>query len=154
MKFLNQIFNILFLLASIFMCVASLKLGIGELNSPGSGFMPFLTSIFLFSLSLIMVAKKIKSTNEGVKKKAIITRKNLINLIILIVSLFGYAFFLNIFGYLITTFLLMFMMLVIFDPKKWLVYIFIAAVTVNLSFLFFDKWLQVQLPIGIFHVTW
>jgi putative tricarboxylic transport membrane protein len=73
---------------------------------------------------------------------------------ILVVALIGYAFLLQVFGYLITSFALMFVMFLITEPQKWRKDILIAAIAVMLSFLVFDKWLQVRLPGGIFDLRW
>jgi hypothetical protein len=82
----------------------------------------------------------------------LLTRKIFQKPIILIIGLSGYTFIFNIFGFLLATLLLIFLMLFIFDPKKWYMHIVIAAIAVNLSFLIFCKWLQVPLPTGVFHI--
>jgi hypothetical protein len=61
--------------------------------------------------------------------------------------------FLNVLGYLLTAFLLMSQMLFISEPKKWYMNIALAAIIAILSFTLF-KWLQVQLPTGVFHIGW
>lgn len=152
---LSKTVNIIFILLSIFICWESLKLGIGKFRNPGPGFLPFLVSIFFFSLSLLnFVQEIIISKDEGTKDRYTMNRKNLLKLAIIAIMLCGYLFSLNIFGYIIATYLLMSLLLVLFDPKKWYIYLIIAAVVVNLSFLFFGKWLRVDLPIGRFHIAW
>jgi hypothetical protein len=85
-------------------------------------------------------------------KETLQTRKKFQKPIILIIGLSGYIFLLNIFGFILTTFLLIFLMLFIFDPRKWYMHIVIGGIAANLSFLIFCKWLQVPLPTGIFRI--
>jgi hypothetical protein len=83
-----------------------------------------------------------------------ISWKNIVRPISLIIVLSVYTFLLIIFGYLISTFLLIFLMFLICDHKKWLMHIVSSAIIVNLTFLLFHKWLGVQLPSGILRISW
>lgn len=154
MKRLNRITTIFLIILSIIICSASVKLGIGELKNPSTGFMPFFTSSLLFSLSIIILIKNFIKEDESGDKKPLFVRENFQRPISLVIGLTGYIFLLKIFGYLITTFLLIFLMLFILDPKLkncwW--YLVIGATASYLSFLVFCKWLQVELPVGMFHI--
>lgn len=152
MKWLNRISSILLIGLSIRVCFASVKLGIGEYRNPGPGFMPFLTSCILFLLSTAVLIKDFIRVEQG--GESLMTWGKLKRPISLVVGLTGYSFLLNLFGYLITTFLLISLMFFIFDPdlKKWWKYFIIGAIATNLSFLIFYTWLRVELPIGIFRI--
>jgi len=89
--------------------------------------------------------------DEGKEKGPLLAIETLKKPFVLVVLLVGFRFLLNIFGYLITTFLLMFLMFFMLDPKKWRLHIVVGAIVASLSFFFF-KWFQVQLPTGIFHI--
>jgi hypothetical protein len=116
--------------------------------------MPFLVSILLFSLSLLVLLMEAIGSVKEDKKEAFIDWGSLKKPAILVVALTGYALLLKIFGYLITSFVLMFVMFLVTEPEKWRKDIFIAAIAITLSFLVFDKWLQVRLPAGIFNIRW
>ena len=90
---------------------------------------------------------------EGKEERSSLGWKNLLKPGSLIIALFGYTLLLETLGYMITTFFLMSHMLFISEPKKWSINIFVAAIVVILSFAGF-RWLQVQLPIGVFHIGW
>lgn len=157
MKYLDQVINIFFILLSAFTCLASLKLGLGKIGNPGPGFMPFLVSALVFFLALSVFIKGIIDAKQNEKIHFTVSRQNLLKIIVLIVALCLYTLFLNFLGYLIATFLLMFLILSLFNPfdrRKIITNIIIAIIVVNLSYLFFGKWLQVQLPIGKFHIIW
>ncbi len=154
MRLLNRIISIFLIGLSVVICWASVKLGIGELRNPGTGLMPFLTSSLLFFLSIVVVVKGFIEKDESGEKKPQTVGGSFRKQFSLVVALSVYVFFLNVLGYLITTFLLISLVLFIFDPnlKKWWKYLVIGAITANLSFLIFCKWFQVQLPIGLFRI--
>ncbi len=154
MKLLNRIISIFLIGLSIFICWASVKLGIGEVRNPGTGLMPFLTSSLLFFLSMVVLVKSLIEKDEGGEKKPQTVGGSFQKRFSFVVALSAYTFLLNIFGYLITTFFLISLVLFIFDPnlKNWWKYLVIGAITANLSFLIFCKWFQVQLPIGVFRI--
>jgi putative tricarboxylic transport membrane protein len=151
MKWLNLIVSFSVIGFSLLILALSLKLGFGSPQSPGPGFMPFLASIVLLSLSLLVL---ITGEVQDGKKKLFITWEVLKKPIGLAFTLCGYSFVLEILGWLFSTFLLMFLMLSIYDPRKWHVNLLFSAIVANLSFLIFYKWLAVQLPMGIFHLGW
>ena len=152
MKKLNRISGLFLIGFSILICLGSIKLGIGTLGNMGPGFVPFLVSAILFILSLLILVG-IGERYEGKEERSSLGWKKFLKPGGLIIALFGYTLLLETLGYMITTFFLMSHMLFISGPKKWSVNIFVAAIVVILSFAGF-RWLQVQLPIGVFHIGW
>jgi hypothetical protein len=154
MKWANRISSLCLIGVSIIVCLASLRLGIGEFGNPGPGLLPFYTSSLLLFLSLVILIKDIIAIDERRNAKFPVSQGNLQRPAGLLIGLIGYVLLLNFFGYLITTSLLIFIMLFIFDPnpKKWWKFLILGVVSANLSFLIFYKWLQVQLPMGKFQV--
>jgi len=154
MIWLSLISSIFLIGLSIIVCFESVKLGIGELHNPGSGFMAFFCSCVLFFLALTVLVKDFIGTSKGKDREPRTVLGNLQKPTFLVLALFGYTFLLRFLGYIVTTFLLVSLMLCIFDPnrKKWWRYFIIGAIAANLSFAIFCKWLQVQFPIGIFRI--
>jgi uncharacterized BrkB/YihY/UPF0761 family membrane protein len=68
---------------------------------------------------------------------------------ILIGALIVYVYFLNSVGFPIMTFLLVYVLFVMMQPKKWRLDLFYAALVSAVTFLFFDVALKVRLPAGI-----
>lgn len=155
MKWLKRIFSLFLIGLSIIICIGSLKLGMGSFRNPGPGLIPFITSSLIFCLSLLIFIMDFIKVDESEDERPFFVRKNLQKPVTLVVVLSGYTFLLNIFGYLVTTLVLIFLMLFIFDPdlQKWWKYLTIGTVVAFLSFVIFCKWFQVQLPIGIFQIT-
>ncbi len=138
----------------VFVGIMSLRMGIGHLELMGAGFMPFLASIVLFSLALVVFVAEIKGSSRDEEKNAPMEWSDLRRPVLLLVGLIVYALILMTFGYLVTTFLLVFFMFFMTDTRKWRKDVAIAAVIVILSYLIFDKWLRLQLPPGVFRIGW
>ena len=154
----NAVVSFFLICLSLLVLTTSYQLGIGSVQSPEPGFMGFLAGALLFSLSIVIFIKDIlRIRSAGAKEKdPSIVWGNLTKILILMVTLWCYTFALELLGYLISTFLLMFAMLYLFSPspKKWGRQLFFAFVVANAAYLVFHKWLQVVLPAGIFRIRW
>jgi hypothetical protein len=145
----NQISSLFLMILAIFTGVISIQLGVGGLDLMGSGFMPLLASILLFALSLIdFISSLVKGRTRKRDKKGP-TLGELTKPAILIGALIVYAYFLSSVGFPIMTFLLVYVLFVVMQPKKWRLDLFYAAILSAVTFLFFDVALKVRLPAGI-----
>jgi hypothetical protein len=153
MKRLNQVTSLFLMAFCILIITSSLKLGVGSLKAPGPGFMGFLSSILLFILSLVIFAKESATSakEEGIGHFG---WENLSKQFIITVALCGYAFVLEILGFLISSFILMWIMLLTDNPRKWFYHMVVAFIVVNGSYLILCKLLGVVLPGGIFRIRW
>jgi ABC-type xylose transport system permease subunit len=137
------------MILAIFTGVISIQLGVGGLDLMGSGFMPLLASILLFVLSLTdFISSLVKGRTRKRDKKGP-TLGELTKPAILIGALIVYAYFLSSVGFPIMTFLLVYVLFVVMQPKKWRLDLFYAAILSAVTFLFFDVALKVRLPAGI-----
>jgi len=106
---------------SIFVAYESYKLGLGQVNQPGPGFLFFWTAIFIGILSLVIIVKtfsKIVSiSNQTNKLKQ--EKSNKARVILVIVSLFLYGIFMERLGFIIVTFLLFIFLLGFIEKKSW-----------------------------------
>ena len=152
MKGLNRISALFLMSFAVLIGFGSIKLRIGTLGDMGPGFMPFFAAILLFLLSTLILLG-IRRRYGDSRERSPVGWDRLLKPGSLIMGVCGYALFLEFFGYMVTTFLLMSHMLFISEPKKWSVNILIAAIASLVSFTGF-RWLQVQLPIGAFHIGW
>ncbi len=151
MKWLNQVTCLLLLGFSILIMVSSLKIGVGNFQAPGPGFMGFLASMLLFILSLITL---IQESKRGSEEKASFGWEGLFKPFIIIVALCSYALIFDTLGFLLSSFILMWVMLLISSPRKWYYHIFVAFIIVNMSYLVLCKLLRVIFPAGIFRIQW
>jgi putative tricarboxylic transport membrane protein len=154
MKWLNRAGNLSLMGFSVLIFFLCVQLGIGKPRSPGPGFMPLLAAVLLFCLSLATIIVESRGSAEDEERKSSLGLKELAKPISLVIALIGYAFLLNVLGYPVTTFLLLFGLFSVTEPQHWRKNLVIAALVAVLSFLVFDKWLRVQLPDGIFLIGW
>lgn len=146
---LNTLTSLFLIGLSIAVCVASLRLGVGRFQNPGPGLVPFLSSLLLGILSLSVLVKDLVGPKDRRPKGSPVAWAGLKKPLVLVIGLSGYALLLDDVGYLITAFLLMFLMFFVLDPGKWRIHIVVGSIVAVSSFLIFCKWLQVQLPTGI-----
>jgi len=150
----GQIGSLILIGFSVFIFLLSLQYGIGNLGNPGPGFMPLLASILVFCLSLVVFLREKAQTNKNKEKIAAGEIARLFKPGLLFFSLFIYSYLLEPFGFLLTTFLLMYVMFSITEPRKWLTNLWIAVVITASSYILFRSFLQVLLPIGALKFGW
>lgn len=134
----------LFLLAlSIFFCISSLSLGIGSLQNPGAGFVPFFSGLLLGCLSLVLLFMGTEQT-----KTSFLFRRSWLKCSWVVGSLLFYFFFIEKLGFIFTAFVTIFVLFSLQNKNKMVVFL-IALFTVFLSYVIFQLWLGVRLPKGV-----
>lgn len=145
----HEIGSSLFLLfISIFAGIGSLRLGIGTLHNPGTGFMAFGASLFLgfFGLALILRAIFDKDAPETETAFSGTLWKRVI---IVLIALLIYAKVLDLAGYLISTFFLMSFLFWIVRGQKWWWILFSSFLSTLLTYYIFSKLFGGQFPEGL-----
>lgn len=149
MKTHDQLSSLFWLGVAVYVCLESLRLGVGSLRNPGMGLMAFGGSILLgiFSLALFLQA----TIKKGVSKTSAANEPTLWRKVVMVlVALLIYAKVMDLAGYLITTFLLMgFLFRIVKKQKIWWVLIS-SFLTTFISYMVFSKWLNCQFPRGFF----
>ena len=132
----------------LFILLYAPQFDLGTASMPGPGLMSFLAGILIciFSALTFMEAYFNKKGKTEMLWGNIQFRK----LIFVSLSLLIYTFFLDIIGFLICTFFLIFFLIYFVGSESWLKSILGAGLTSFLSYLLFDVWLKAQLPKGIF----
>lgn len=140
--------SIFFLVVSIAVFVGSVQLGIGTARQPGPGFITLGASGLLGIISLIIFLKtfvKKEQSGEAIFRGTLWWRVALSGIMIL-----GYALVMPTLGYLITTFLLMFLLYSMIHEQKWY-WVIISSLLSSLgSYYLFSKLLNCQFPDGLF----
>lgn len=137
----------------VVVCVLAWGFDLGSIREPGAGSIAFLCGLSLCSIGSVMVISRTFSKNppagrpEGPGMLHLITQPRLLYVLGL---LLGYIFFLNILGYIVVTFFLMWGMAYDWEKKNLASSLLFAAITVAASYLVFQVWLRTQLPRGIF----
>jgi putative tricarboxylic transport membrane protein len=137
------------LLFSLFISWESYRLGLGNVNQPGPGFLFFWTGIVVAILSIIVIVRSfsVKASDEEIEATA--GKRRLTKIVPVLIALFLYALLIEWLGFIVVTLLLFLFILGVVEKKKWL---FTAAVSVAVtlfSYLIFEVALQSQLPKGL-----
>ncbi|MEO0249858.1 MAG: tripartite tricarboxylate transporter TctB family protein [candidate division WOR-3 bacterium] len=146
---LDTISGCFWLLFSLFISYESYKLGLGNVNQPGPGFLFFWTGIVIAILSVIVIVRSFSAKASGAAKEADAGRRRLTKIIPVLVALFLYALFIEWLGFIIVTLLLFLFILGVVEKKHWLFTIAVSVLVTVLSYLVFEVALQSQLPKGL-----
>ena len=139
--------SVFWLCISVIVSVASFRLGLGKLSTPGSGLMPFGAAVLLGILSIVCFLQGLgrdKSTDDQPLFRGMLWPR----VILVFIALFAYAQLVPFGGFRATTFLLMVFLFRIAGQKKiWKVALY-SLITTALSYYVFSKWLNLQFPAG------
>ena len=133
-----------FVLFSLYVCFESWRLGVGSFVRPGAGFFPFYSSVVLGVLSLALGLLTFRGRLERAEPWTDVGDTVAVSATVL-----GFALLLIPLGFVLTTFLFIFFLLLAVERRGWL---FSAAAAFSISAAFyvvFGLWLKAQLPAGI-----
>ena len=149
MKKVGSTEGIIWIIIGGSICFLSWRIRLGSFNEPGAGFVAFASGVSLVLIGMVMTLSKHSSdSSRGVKRPFFKLPK--FPLVYTAGVLVGYGFVLNLLGYLITTFLLMFALFYDRARNRFIPSMAGSVLTVGLTYLIFEVWLRVQLPRGIF----
>ena len=142
-----------FLLAlSVAALAESFHMGIGTVQSPGMGFMPFAVSGLLGILSLILLLRTICQNRER-RIKLLLSGTNKKKALIALIALAVYSRLMPVVGYLIATFCLMSFLYWFLEPNRarWVFWSLILSFLTTIgSYYLFSVLLNCQFPAGLF----
>jgi putative tricarboxylic transport membrane protein len=128
----------------------SIPYGIGDVHSPGTGFLPFYTSLTICLLAGGVFIEGTLSSKKGEKWKNPFAKVQWTKPVIALAALLSYTLILDTVGFIAATALLVGFLLRVIQPQKWLVVVLGAILTSIITYLVFQLWLGTQLPAGIF----
>jgi hypothetical protein len=134
-------------------CFLSGRIGLGSFYEPGPGFVALASGLSLIVIGLIMtLSKEFSKTASESDHRADrpFLRLPKFSLVYPVLLLVGYGLALDLLGYLITTFLVMFALFYDRAANRFLPSVLASLLTVVTTYLIFETWLRVQLPRGIF----
>lgn len=137
-----------FLLISLLVLIAAIRLGIGPYHNPGPGFIPFWSGLVLALFTCFLLGLHSMKPG-GVRLAELWKDRNWTNTIIAVAVLTGYSLALPWFGYAIATFGLMFVLFSLGKMKFRVVFICSLA-AVLIIYGLFDSLLKVPLPRGVY----
>ena len=139
--------NLFWFVLGLLICYGATRLGIGSVTDPGSGFIFFWSGLILALLSLILFAGPLRDVATETRE---IAGTNWAKISLVLVSLVLYVLFLEKLGFVLTTFLLLSFLLGVSEGKSWFRALGVAGTAALGSFVLFELWLKIRLPMGVF----
>ncbi len=129
----------------------SVRLGLGTLGEPGSGFLSFLAGSCLALLALILFIQSfIQGKGLPGKMSALWAGMKWHRPVMITSVLLGYILGLESIGFILCSLILIFLMLRVLENFSWGKSILISVMASAFSYLIFSVLLKVMLPKGIF----
>ena len=145
----KQLGGIFWLAISVFVCTESIKSDIGDLHAPGPGFFPFWSAVVLGLLSIVLIIYSTVKKHLRIELAAIWRGCQWGKVVAMLCSFLIYLLLLPKLGFLITTFVLMFIAAAVIDRSR-LRHGISAIIIVVASYIIFEVVLDVKLPKGVF----
>jgi putative tricarboxylic transport membrane protein len=127
----------------------SLKYGFGSLSEPGVGFITFFVGAILSLLSLLLFFSSFREKEKPVDLRELWAGRDIKKVLYVLVVLVVYAVLLRPVGFLVSTFVLLFLLFRVKGSYGIWTTLLASFFVTAASYLMFQVWLQVQLPSGI-----
>jgi putative tricarboxylic transport membrane protein len=135
---------------ALYVCIESLRLGLGSVHKPGPGFLPFCAAAILgaFSLALVPLAHfKRSGEPEPWHEPG--------RIVAVFAALLAFGLLLEWLGFVLAAFLFVAFLLRLVEGRGWRFSIGVALAVAAASYLVFCVWLSAQLPLlGIWAESW
>jgi putative tricarboxylic transport membrane protein len=143
----DRISALFFIGFSLFICEQSVVIGLGTLDTPGAGMLAFGAGAGMGILALWSLIQSFhsKKTHDGVQGGVQFRWGKVLSVCL---CLFGYALVVDWLGFVLTTFVVVFVLFHILESKKWWLMVIEAATIATGNYLLFVKWLGLSLPQG------
>jgi hypothetical protein len=139
--------SLFWLMFAILIIIASLRLPVGTVGNPGSGFFPLVIGCLLGMTSAILFIHTIRR-NFVEKKPFWVNEKKWYIVVTTIISLLIYAVVLTRFGFLLTTFLLLVFLFKVIGELNWKISLCGATLSSLFFCLLFQVLLNIEFPVG------
>lgn len=149
----HQIGSIFWLGIGVYVAISAYRMDLGHLHDPGPGLIFFLAGLLLIILSivdLIVAFTRTHILDKENRKKSVWVSVRWPKVLLVLGFLSAYVYFLNILGFILSTFLLLFFLFKgVESTTRWW-FAIISSLTITLfSYVFFKIFLQVPFPLGI-----
>jgi len=137
--------GLFFLGLSIFVLWESLRLGLGTLREPGSGFISFCMGIILSALSVVLI---LRGRGRGWGGRGS-DESHTLRVVLALVSLFIYSLVLDGLGFVGATFFLVGILFRLGERRPWWVLVGMSAAVTFMWYVVFGVVLHVYFPRGL-----
>ena len=142
--------SILMILVGIYVATGAIRLGVGSVSKPGAGFIFLWLAIILAALAVIdLVTTVIANNKKNTIRKPLWKGFRWGKVILVLAGVGVYAIVLDILGFILSTFLVLFFLFKVVEPVKWRDAIIGSLLTIAVVYAVFGIWLKVPFPSGI-----
>jgi putative tricarboxylic transport membrane protein len=147
----DRVSGLFWLAVGLFTIYGSIRLGLGTLHEPGSGFLPFLAGGFISLVAMIVFLQSFIRW-RGVPLNLTVLWKdvNWHRSVIIGLLTLGFIIALEGLGFFLTSFFLLFLLFKWVEKFSWGKAIIIPVLTLGVTYLLFNILLKATLPKGIF----
>lgn len=145
----QRISGLVLLFVSIWICIESIRVSIGTLHNPGPGFIALCSGMLMGILSAGLIIFPLKFARKGSDQKSVQFKISGWKGLYTMAALCAYGFLLERLGFAIATFLLMFFIVMSYEPRKWKTVLIISFITAIGLHVLFVLLLKVDLPAGL-----
>jgi hypothetical protein len=141
------------ILIGVIICASAYRTGLGTFNEPGAGFVAFASGLFIITVGTLITVFRRPDLRKEEAAQTTYTRfleSPAFKLTYTTGLLLFYALFLDLLGYIITTFVVLFGLFYNSFDRRWASPLLVSCVSVAVTYLVFEVWLRSQLPRGIF----
>jgi hypothetical protein len=124
------------------------RLGLGNISTPGPGFIPFGTATLLGLMSMGMVLSNLLGMIKAHRQEAVFEGVRWNKLVMVLGTLLGYGIFLDILGFSLCTFFLMMFNLRVVARRRWRSTVPFSIFVTVAAYLIFT-WLGCEFPRGL-----
>jgi len=141
--------GLFWLAVGIGIAISSLKYGLGTLQEPGPGFITFFAGTVLIFLSLFLFFSSFQAKKDQSGFRSLWADLNPLKVLYVMVLLVAYTFSVKPIGFLISTFLLLFLLFRVKGTYRLKTVLLMSLLVTMGSYIIFEIWLKAQLPKGI-----
>jgi len=134
---------------AIYILIQSVKLDLGGVHQPGPGFFSFFGGTLLAVFSLILLIQSVLTRGKGAGKKTEGGKENPRAVVFCVIAIVVFGLILETLGFVVCTFLLVILLLWLFDRRKWWAVLFTAGCVSLGIYVVFNVLLKSDLPVGI-----
>jgi putative tricarboxylic transport membrane protein len=127
---------------------AGRDMGLGQLSDPGPGFAFFWVGILMCTLAAIVIGQVLVRPDATLASLWAGTRWRKVLVVVTLLLVYGAAF--PTLGFVPSTLVLLLVLMGFIDPVGWRLAVTIAVVATFGVWIALTKWLEIQLPAGIF----
>jgi len=147
----DRVSSLVWLLLGLVAIYGSFQLGLGTMHEPGSGFLAFLAGVFIICVAAVIFLQSIiKFRGTPLNIKGLWAGSKWQRSLIIGVLTIGFILALEVLGFFVTSFLLLFCLFKAVERLSWGKAVLIPALTLTVTYVVFNIFLKSNLPRGIF----